>query len=353
MRNQPIPLRLDPDRLQRDAVVSLSRAALAHARHALDPKSTPLEIAKRTFDGDRAVELIVRGATGPAMTSVASWAGVFATIENVFLASLAGPSAAAALLNRGLQVRFDGYGAVSLPTISAGQASFVGENQAIPVVQFATASGVLLSPCKLALISLLTREMIDGSNAEQIITAVLKESASIGLDSVLFSASIATPDQPAGLLSGVAALTPSTATPLTEAMVADLSALGGAVSRIAGNEIIFIAAPEQSFAIALRAPDLGFPILTSKALAKGTVIAVAANALVSGFDPVPVVSASIDPTIVPDTAPPGLIVPPGGAFTNQTWSMFQSDRVALKMRMNASWALRSPNAIAFMNSVAW
>jgi hypothetical protein len=353
MRNQPIPLRLDPDRLQRDAVVSLSRAALAHARHAFDPKSTPLEIAKRSFGDDRAVELIVRAATGPAMTSVASWAGVFATIENVFLASLAGPSAAAALLARGLQIRFDGYVAVSLPTISAGQAGFVGENQAIPVVQFQTASGVSLSPHKLALISLLTREMIDGSNAEAIVSATLRESASYGLDAVLFSASAATPDQPAGILNGVTALTPSTATPLSEAMVADLSALGGAVARVAGNEIVFCCAPEQALAISLRSPDFAYPVLTSKALAKGTVIAVAANAFVSGFDPVPVVSASIDPTIVPDTAPPGLIVPPGGAFTNQTWSMFQSDRVAIRMKMNASWALRAPNSIAFMNNVAW
>ena len=85
-------------------------------------------------------------------------------------------------------------------------------------------------------------------------------------------------------------------------------------------------------------------------------IAVAANAIVSGFDPVPVVSASIDPTIVPDTAPPGLIVPAGGTFTNSTWSMFQSDRVALKMMMRAAWALRVPDAadaIAYMTNVAW
>jgi hypothetical protein len=353
MRNQPIPLRLDPDRLERDAVRSLSRAALVYARHAFDRRSTPLEIARRTFDGDRAVEFIVRAATAPAMTSVASWAGTFALIENVFLASLVGPSAAAALLARGLQVRFDGYAAVSLPTISAGQAGFVGENKAIPVASFTTASGVLLSPYKLLLISILSREMIDGSNAEAIVSATLKESASLGLDAVLFSATAATPDQPAGLLNGVAALTPSTATPLSEAMVVDLSALGGAVARVAGNEIIFIAAPEQSLAIALRAPDLNYTVLTSKALPAKTVIAVAANAIVSGFDPVPVVEASIDAEIVPDTAPPGLIVPPGGGFTNPTWSMFQSDRVALRMRMNASWALRAPNAIAFMNNVAW
>lgn len=354
MRTQPIPLRLDPDRLERDAANSLTRAALAHARHALDPKSTPLEIAKRNFGDDRGVELILRAATGPAMTTVPSWAGTFALVENLFLASLVGPSAAAALLNRGLQVRFNGYAAVSIPTISAGQAGFVGAGKGIPVVQFQTASGVTLSPHKLALISLLTREMVDGSNAEVIIAATLKESASIGLNSVLFSASAATPDQPAGILNGVTAETPSTNTNQWDAMIADLSKIGGKVARVAGNEIVFVAAPEQALAIALRNPD--FDVLTSKALPAGTVIAVAANAIVSGFDPVPVVSASIDPTIVPDTAPPGLIVPDGGTFTNPTWSMFQSDRVALKMMMRAAWALRVPDAadaIAYMTNVAW
>ena len=128
MRTQPIPLRLDPDRLERDAANSLTRAALAHARHAFDP-STPLEIAKRNFGDDRGVELILRAATGPAMTTVPRWAGTFALVENLFLASLVGPSAAAALLNRGLQVRFNGYAAVSIPTISAGQAGFVGAGQ--------------------------------------------------------------------------------------------------------------------------------------------------------------------------------------------------------------------------------
>jgi hypothetical protein len=347
------PIRPDFTAVRGDSFTTLSRAALASALHAFDPQTPAVEIAKRNFGNDRGVELVLRAATGPAMTSVASWAGTLALVENVFLASLVGPSAAAALLARGLQVRFNGYAAVSLPTISAGQAGFVGEGKGIPVVAFQTASGVTMSPCKLMLISILSREMIESSNAEAIVSATLRESASYGLDAVLLSASAATPDQPAGILNGVTALTPSTATPLTEAMVVDLSALGGAVARVAGSDIVFVAAPEQALAINLRSPDFAYPVLASKAIAKGTVIGVAANALVSGFDPVPVVSASIDPTIVPDTAPPGLIVPAGGSFTNPTWSMYQSDRVALKMTMNATWALRSPNAIAFMNSVAW
>jgi hypothetical protein len=336
-----------------DGFATLSRAAIASARHAFDPRTPAVEIARRSFDNDRGVELVLRAASAPAMTSAAGWAGTFALVENVFLSSLVGPSAAAGLFARGLKIQFDGHAAVSLPTISTGQAGFVGENKSIPVVQFQTASGVSLSPCKLALISLITREMIDGSNAEAIISATLKESASYGLDAVLFSASAATPDQPAGILNGVAADTPSTNTDTWAAMIADLSLIGGKVARVAGSDVVFICAPEQALAIALRSPDFAYPVLASKALTEGTVISVAANAIVSGFDPVPTIEASIDPEIIPDTAPPGLIVPGGGTFTNTTWSMFQSDRVALRMRMRAAWALRSPNAIAHMTATTW
>jgi Phage capsid family len=353
MRNQPIPLRLDPDRLERDAANSLSRAAFAFARHAFEPAASPLAIAKRTFGSDRAVEFLIRAAVSPAMTTTTGWADTFVTVANVFLASLTGPSAAADLFGRGLQVKFDGAGMVSLPTIATGSASFVGQGKPIPVTQYQTASGVKLEPHKLALIAVLTREMVESSNAQAIVSASLTEAAAYGLDVAVFSATAGSDDRPPGILNGVPAeSTPSTASPLSDAMVADLATLGGKVARVAGSDVVFVAAPEQALAIALRSPDFGYPVLASRALLKGTVIAVAANAIVSGFDSVPVIEASREPELIPDTAP-GEIVPAGGGFSGQTWSLFQSDRVGLKMRMEAAWALRSPNAIAWMSNVTW
>src|SRR5262249_58139882 len=114
--------------------------------------------------------------------------------------ALRGLSVGAESLRRGLQVLFNGAGTILLPTIAQGQAGFVGQGKPIPVAQFATAPGVSLTPHKLALISTLTREMIESSNAEAIIRAVLTESAAVGLDAVLFSANAATADAPPGLL---------------------------------------------------------------------------------------------------------------------------------------------------------
>jgi hypothetical protein len=245
-----------------------------------------------------------------------------------------------------MQVRFAGANTISLPTIAIGSATFVGQGKPIPVVQFATAAGVSFIPHKLALISVLTREMIEASNAEPIVRATLIESASYGLDAALFSTNAATVDAPAGLLNGITPLTPSTSTVLTDAMLVDLAALGGAVARVAGSDVVYVAAPEQALAVNLYFPDFG-PVLASRALAAKTVIALAANALASGLDPVPTIEASRHVELVMDTAP-------GDAGSLQsTMSLFQGDKVALKMRMEAAWVLRSASAIAFMTNVAW
>ncbi len=301
-----------PIRLDHAAAVrgdALSRAVLAFARSRFDPSSSPLEHARRAFAGDRAVELIVRAASAPASPTTSGWADVLAHVSTVFFASLVGPSAAADVFVRGLRVNFDGVGAIALPLIAVGSASFVGTGKPIPVTQFATASGVKLEPHKLALISVLTREMVESSNAEAIVGAALKESAS------------------------------------------DLSAIGGAVARVAGSDVVFVAAPEQALAVALRAPDFG-PVLASRALPAKTVVAVAANAVASGFDSAPVIEASRETELLLDTAP-GEIVPQGGSLTYPTGTLFQGDKLALKMRMEAGWTLRAPNTVAWMSSVSW
>jgi hypothetical protein len=340
--------RLDPDLAVEATMASLARAAVALGRSAFEPGVRPPEMAKRAFGSDRGVELILRAASSPAMTTTTGWAAELSQLTHLFLASLVGVSAGVELLGRGLQVRFNGSGVVALPTIAVGSgATFVGQGKAIPVVQFPTAAGVQLVPHKLALIATLTREMVEGSGAEAIMRATLAESAAYGLDAALFSTSAGTADQPPGLLNGVSATTPSTASPLADAMVADLSALGGAVARVAGSSIVYVAAPEQALAIALRSPDFAYPVLASRALSAKTVICVAANAIASGFDPVPEIVASREPELVMDTAPGD----PGG--TQSTMTMFQGDKIALRMRMQAAWALRSSAAISFMTNVAW
>jgi hypothetical protein len=164
----------------------------------------------------------------------------------------------------------------------------------------------------------------------------------------LFSAAAGTTAAPPGLLYNVPPLTAATMTPITDAMTTDLATLAGAVARVAGASIIFIAAPEQAIPIAFWSPDFTYPVLTSKALPKGTIIAVASNALVSGFDAVPEIVAARDASLVMDTAPGAI-----GTTTQSTIGLFQSDRVSLKMRMPVAYALRSSSAIAWMQNTTW
>jgi hypothetical protein len=182
---------------------------------------------------------------------------------------------------------------------------------------------------------------------------VLVEAAALGVDAVLFSANAGTADAPAGLLNGVSPVTASTATVLSDAMAQDLANIGAAVARVAGKNVAFIAAPEQALAIALFAPMFAYPVLATKALAKGTVIAVATSALVSAFDPVPAIEASREATVHWDDSAPAEIVGSGGAVAQPVGTVFQSDSVLLRMRMLAAWALRSTNAIAFVQNVVW
>jgi Phage capsid family len=320
------------------------------ANTVFNPGVRPAEFTKQKWaDEARSIDWLVRAAVAPAQTTVPSWAAELAQVSRIFVSSLTAISAGADLLQRGLQLNFDNAQSILLPLINPGTASFLREGMPIPVRKFQVQAGATLVPCKLSTSTVLTREMLESSNAETVVTAALAESVGPALDAALFSTSVATPDAPAGLLAGVAPLPASTATPLSDAMMADLSTLIGAVARVAGNsEVCIVAAPEQATAIRLMAEVDDYPIMASAALPKGEVIAVAAAALASVFEGVPQVEASREVALQMDDSAPG---DPNAGKT--TMSTFQTDSAAIKMRMPASWVLRSINAIAWMQTVSW
>jgi hypothetical protein len=345
MRPTPVPLRPDFYAVQDRTISALMRSAIATAHNTYDRAVRIPDYVRRTWGSEaaREVGLMLRAVTVPATTTQSDWAGLFSQVVVTFLSSLVPASAGADLFARGLQLRFEGAGAISLPTMSAGQAAFVGQGQPIPIVAYQTTAGIKLEPHKLALGTTLTYEMLNTPSAEDAVRAALTESAAQGLDSVLFSASAATADAPAGLLNGITATTPSTQTIASEAMVADLATLGGAIARVAGNNIALVAAPEQAVSINLRLPQLAYDVLASKALAAGSVIAVATNAIVSAFENVPRIEASREVAQASDTTP----------GTQATTSVFQTDNIALRLILPASWGLRAPGAIAFVTGVTW
>src|SRR5262249_36760781 len=144
------------------ALASLVRSCIAIARGTFETGTTPSEIARRLFGAEAARDLgvIERAASAPAATTQTGWAAELAHVTLEFLASLIPISAAANVLSRGLQLRFDGNNAITLPTINQIPASFTGQGKAIQVKQFQTAAGTTLLPHAFKAITTLTHEML-------------------------------------------------------------------------------------------------------------------------------------------------------------------------------------------------
>jgi len=340
------------DLRHRDPLVPLLRSVIAIANSAFDRTVSPAEFARRNWRDDRGTEHVVRAATAPATTTASSWAAELSHVTLVFLSALRGINAGAELLRRGLQVRFDGEGTILLPTIAQGSAGFVGQAKAIPVVQFATTPGVSLQPRKLALISTLTKEMVESSNAEAIIRAVLTESAAVGLDVALFSTNPGTGDAPPGLLYGIPPSTPSTGgtgSNKTDALLDDLKTLTAAIAPVSGGSpIVFICNPVDAISLRYRLVEpLTDTVLSSAAVPVRTIIAIATNAIASGYEPVPEITASREAELHMSDAPTDV----GSA--SPTMTMFQGDKVALKMKMPLAWALRDARGLAYIVGTNW
>jgi hypothetical protein len=308
----------------------------------------PDEVARSLWGDDRDVALVLRAAVSP--TTIAGAPGL-AQIAKAFLTTLVPMSAGADLLARGIELNFDGVAQITLPGIAIPTADFVGEGMPIPVVQATTSAGTSLVPYKIGVITSLTGEMLRSSNAEALIGDALMQATGPAIDRVLLSNAAAATDRPAGLLNGIAALTPAAAGGNKgETLVNDLQTLATAIAPVAGNgNITLIASPDAAVALRLRLPQtVEWPILTSASLAARTVIAVAVNAVVSAIDGTPLIDASQESDFQSDSAPAS-----DGSLGTPRYSMFQKDAVALRLRWPITWTLRTPSALAYMTGVNW
>jgi len=329
--------------LQRAATTAVLRVAVEN----FDPET---HIHQTWGDEGRHAATLYKAATEPASTNVVGWAAELSSPTRAYLASLPPLSAGAALLARGLQLSFDGTSDISLPFITPVASTFIGERQPIPVREYQTSEGVHLYPHKLASLSTVTNEMLRASNAEQVVSTVMRESGALGLDAVLFSAAGATAIAPAGLLNGIAPSPPSALTPIGDAMRLDLASLIGTVARAGGDDVVLVGAPEQMASVRVAIPTVS--VLSTQALVPGTVIAVAAPALVSAFTSMPEIETVRETAVHHDDTPLDLVSGSPGIVASPISSIFQTDKVALRMILRASWAMRAP-AIAWMQGVSW
>lgn len=365
---RPIPLRPDYSSLARrpDPV---ARAAHVAVMSTLDgPSPGGLEaLASRMYPNDRDVELLVKGAVSPAQTA-GTWGGsTFATDAlGPWLASLAESSAAFRLASLGISVSLDGINAMTFPRRALAGGAFlpdatvdwVGESAAIPAHAYALEAVTLGPMRKLKRIISMSRE-VARVGGEQAIGTMLREDVGAALDKLVFSTTaVSAGISPAGLLNSLVAKTASALTNLTEAMLADLETLGGAVCDLgsSGSNLIYVASPRQAVSANLRLRTVPgqqrVTVVPSHALADGVVVAIDPAAFVCSFG-VPTISASIDTTLVMNTVAAAIGTagspPVVGAPTQSVW---QQDLVALKVGLPATWVMRAP-LIAFVTGVLW
>jgi hypothetical protein len=347
MDAQPLTTFRKPAAAEPAGLNSLVRAVIARAAAVLDGGVRAADYAAATWPNDAAVPLILRAASVPTTMSSTALAPVVVQ----FATALRPLSAAGELMARGIALTNFGRGLVAVPSFAPGESEFVAEAAPIPVKQFVS-SGPTLSPYKLATIAVMSGELLEHSEAETMVRAVLAESVGLGLDRVLFSANAAVPGKsPAGLLNGIAALTPAAAGgQKQDAMASDIQALIGAIAATAGSGWMLITAPAQAGALAFRLAQQVPNVITSGVLAAGTVIAIAPQAFVSIME-APRIDSSIEAILHMDNAPADIST--AGVVAAPARSLFQTNSVGLRMITPVSWALRAPGAVAWMSGVNW
>lgn len=308
----------------------------------------------KAIEGDAATPMMIRAATAGGTLASDSWAGLLAQQAVIdWLASLGPASAASQLIAMSLNIPLDGSQQITAPGISPKviNGGFVKEGDPMRATAFAVA-GPTLTPHKIAFFGVLTRELAKRSRAQQIVETAMRESSALTLDATVFNDDPASDFAPAGLFYNAVPVTPTSG---EGAMLADLTALAGAVAPIASGRIAFVASPLNAVRIALGlGRESPYPVLPSGALDDATVAAVAPNALAFTADPVPEISVSTEATLHLSDDPDHLSTEGGpNVVAAPVMSMFQTSQLAIRLLADVSWAKRHASAVAVASGVDW
>jgi HK97 family phage major capsid protein len=342
-----------------DAVEAFRRLATAQAA-AFGSRRSADEIAVAWWGKDlRYLELIAKAGVQPTMTT-GSGAALLQAEVAPFIRSLRHRSAAAALLSAAPMVSLATSASAAVPMAAANfpPPAFVAEGAPIPAIQGSFGTATVGPPHKLAMIAALSEELSEHSsqNAELVVGQAMEDAAARALDASLFSNAAATSARPAGLLNGVSAISP-TAGGGVAAMVADIQALVAAiVSAAGGSSIMIFANPIQAVALnMLSANGAGYPVVPAPSLAAGTVVAVEANAFVSGFSGLPLIEVARETVVHLEGASPAQIGVAGSpnVAAAPTESLWQTNMLALRLILPCAWTMRGAGLVQFITGATW
>lgn len=313
----------------------------------------------RIFPADRELQTFTKAVSSPATTTTAEALAVTAISDTISV--LSGVSAGARIFDAGLKLNFDSAYGLMIPTLtaSAANAGWVAEGMPIPVKQLDVAASAVMSPHTLKILVAATRETFDRSTPtiEAIIRAIFYESFHLKLDETLLSTAAGTDVQSAGIRSGVAALAASAiGDPLSD-MLADVKTVVSAVATVANNsKILLVASPTQAVTLRGWKDRVPYDVMGSSAVSDGDLIAVASNAIASAVNEIPRMEFAKEALLhMEDTTPlpigevgsPNTIAAPSRSF-------WQTDTVAARIILEASWMRRSDAGVAWVTgAVGW
>lgn len=344
-------LPLVPEDRQQDPAAAVVRACWSHVMAAAGNRRAAETAAALYRNDPVTLGVVTRAAVESGSAQVPAWAGVLVSRSTAsWLPSLAPASAAAALIAHPLALRVPlGDMPLNVPVLTAlptGPA-WVAELGAIPVRAFPF-STLALDPRKLATIVSFSLELARVAGAAAIFEAILRQSASIGLDQAYFSTAAGSASAHQGLLYGL--------TPLagTASMVDDLAALAAAVQTNGGSgTTVFVAHPSRAATAAIRSPELTAPILPSLALPVDRVVAVDPGGLVHGHSGIPEISFGENAVLHMDDNPTQIGTPGSPAtVAAPTISAFQTATTALRMILSIAFGAR-PGAVAYADGCDW
>jgi hypothetical protein len=356
MQTQRRPFPLPGDIQQPDPLKNYFRGATALAIAHVAGDNTIDETVTRLWPkADHTA--ITRAATAPASTT--GWgSGLAATGIGPFLHSLRPRSAAARLFDEAVRINMSGVSVVNLPRNATNfpEPSFTAEGEPIRAVQGDFTAAQLGPPKKMAYITGLTESLQDlaAEDATLVIRESMEDASARALDAAVFSTAAASAARPAGLLAG---LTPITATSGggVAAMSTDVKNLIGALADAGGGtSVMLFANPRQAVMIQLLAgASFNIEIVPTAAVAAGTVVAVEVDAIASGFSGLPQVDISKEAVIHWENSAPLNIGTAGPTVAAPTRSGWQQNLLALRLILRCAWTVRTPGAVAVINSTTW
>lgn len=333
----------------------------------------PIKVLEDRYGDHEATQIVVRAAIAGATTTTAGWAAELVQQANAdFLGLLNPASIFPGLAAKGTQLSFGpNSGSIKVPSRAATPSiagSFVAEGGAIPVRRFGLTS-ITLSPTKMAVLSVFTREMAMYSNPtiEGLLRREIQRDTAITIDSLLTDAVAATVGlRPAGLRNGVSATTAATGGGYA-AILKDIQALAAPFDAAnAGRNLVLMMSPREARALAMSpGPDgtLGwstafmgeFTVLVSTAITPGMLIMVDAEDFVAVAGS-PEFRVSEDTVLhMEDTTPLNIATGAqgSGVLATPSQSMFQTASIALRMILEITWAMRRTGMVQWMTGASW